>query len=92
MLLAEHAVLGHVLGQERAHGGLGFAVGDGDRAQVGLVVDRDLGAEVAGRDGARGVGEAMGQSDQLGGNRSGHAVVLRSYFGSGGGLSFMVRR
>ena len=90
MLLAEHAVLRHLLGEQRAHGGLGLAVGDGDGAEVGLVVDRDRGAEVAGGDGPCGVGEAMGESDQLGGNRSGHDV--RSYLGSGGGLSFMVRR
>ena len=31
MLLAEHAVLGHVLGEQVAHRGLGLAVGDGHR-------------------------------------------------------------
>ena len=52
---------------------------------VGLVVDRDLGAEVARRDRARGIGEAMGQGDQFGGNRPGHGDRPASY-GSGCGV------
>jgi hypothetical protein len=35
----------------------------------------DGGAEIAVGDRPRGVGEALGQSDQLGGNRSGHVVA-----------------
>mgnify|MGYP006163418511 CR=1 FL=1 len=50
MLFAEHAVLGHMALEQVAHRRLGLAVGDGDRAVVGLVVDGDLGAKVAGRD------------------------------------------
>jgi hypothetical protein len=56
VLLAEDAVGGVGRGDQLAHGGLGLPVGDGDRAVVGLGVDRDRRAEVAALDLAGAVG------------------------------------
>ena len=89
MLLAEHAVLRHLGRQQRAPGALGFAIGDGDGAGVGLVVDRQSAAEIATNDRPCGVGELMGQGDQFGGNGPGHDAA---YCGSGTGESDIVRR
>ena len=67
MLLAEHAVLAARAWSSSAR----IAVSASRSAMVtglgvALVVDRDRRAEIARRDRPRGIGEAVGQSDQLG--------------------------
>src|SRR5262249_38799259 len=65
MLLADHAVVGIALADQRADGRLGRAVGQRDRALVRLRLDPDAAAEIAPGDRAAGIGEPAGEGDEI---------------------------
>jgi hypothetical protein len=64
VFLAEDAVSGIARADQRPHRRLGAAIGDGDRAQIGLVVDRERLAEVGADDIASRIGQRVGKIEK----------------------------
>ena len=63
--LAVDAVGGELGADHAPHLGLDGAVGDGDRAEVGFLLDLERLAKIAARDGARRVGEPLRQRERF---------------------------